>query len=54
VLRLLARGQVDKEIAVVLGISHRTVHHHKQSILAKLEVSTRGAAALFAIEQGLL
>jgi HD-GYP domain-containing protein (c-di-GMP phosphodiesterase class II) len=54
VLRLLARGQVDKEIAAALGISHRTVHHHNQSIFGKLEVSTRGAAALFAIEEGLL
>jgi HD-GYP domain-containing protein (c-di-GMP phosphodiesterase class II) len=54
VLRLLARGQVDKEIAAALGISHRTVHHHNESIFGKLEVSTRGAAALFAIEHGLL
>ena len=54
VLKLLARGQVDKEIAVALGISHRTVHHHNQSIFGKLEVTTRGAAALFAIEQGLV
>jgi HD-GYP domain-containing protein (c-di-GMP phosphodiesterase class II) len=53
VLRLLARGQVDKEIAAALGISHRTVHHHNQSIFAKLGVSTRGAAALFAVEHGL-
>jgi HD-GYP domain-containing protein (c-di-GMP phosphodiesterase class II) len=54
VLRLLARGHVDKEIAAELGISHRTVHHHNQSIFGKLEVTTRGAAALFAIEHGLL
>lgn len=54
VLKLMARGQVDKEIATALGISHRTVHHHNQSIFGKLQVSTRGAAALFAIEQGLL
>jgi HD-GYP domain-containing protein (c-di-GMP phosphodiesterase class II) len=54
VLRLLARGKVDKEIAVALGISHRTVHHHNQSIFGKLQVSTRGAAALFAIEHSLL
>jgi HD-GYP domain-containing protein (c-di-GMP phosphodiesterase class II) len=54
VLRLVARGQVDKEIAAALGISHRTVHHHNQSIFGKLEVTTRGAAALYAIEQGLL
>jgi HD-GYP domain-containing protein (c-di-GMP phosphodiesterase class II) len=54
VLRLLARGQVDKEIAAALNISPRTVHHHNQSIFGKLEVTTRGAAALFAIENGLL
>jgi HD-GYP domain-containing protein (c-di-GMP phosphodiesterase class II) len=54
ILRLLARGLVDKEIAARLGISHRTVHHHNQSIFAKIGVSTRGAAALFAIEKGLV
>ena len=54
VLRLLARGHVDKEIATSLGISHRTVHHHNQSIFAKLEVKTRGAAALAAMECGVI
>ena len=53
-LRLLARGRVDKEIATTLGISHRTVHHHNQSIFAKIGVSTRGAAALFASENSLI
>ncbi len=54
VLRLLARGLVDKEIAQALGISHRTVHHHNQSIFGKIGVATRGAAALFAIENNLV
>lgn len=54
VLRLLARGLVDKEIAARLGISHRTVHHHNQALFQKIGVTTRGAAALFAIENGLL
>jgi putative nucleotidyltransferase with HDIG domain len=54
VLRLLARGLVDKEIAARLGISHRTVHHHNQALFQKLGVTTRGAAALFAVENGLL
>jgi HD-GYP domain-containing protein (c-di-GMP phosphodiesterase class II) len=54
VLKLLARGLVDKEIAQALGISHRTVHHHNQSIFAKIGVTTRGAAALFAVENNLL
>ena len=54
VLRLMARGHVDKEIAAELGISHRTVQNHNQNIFGKLGVTTRGAAALFAIEQGLV
>jgi HD-GYP domain-containing protein (c-di-GMP phosphodiesterase class II) len=54
ILQLLARGLVDKEIAAQLGISHRTVHHHNQSIFGKIGVSTRGAAALFAMEKGLV
>ncbi|HVZ75549.1 MAG TPA: HD domain-containing phosphohydrolase [Polyangia bacterium] len=54
VLRLLARGLVDKEIAECLGISHRTVHHHNQALYQKIGVTTRGAAALFAVENGLL
>ncbi len=54
VLRLLARGLVDKEIAAELRISHRTVHHHNQSLFQKLGVTTRMAAALFAIENRLL
>ncbi len=54
ILKLLARGLVDKEIAAQLGISHRTVHHHNESIFGKIGVSTRGAAALFAMEKGLV
>jgi HD-GYP domain-containing protein (c-di-GMP phosphodiesterase class II) len=54
VLRLLARGLVDKEIARTLGISHRTVHHHNESIFGKIGVTTRGAAALFATENSLV
>jgi DNA-binding NarL/FixJ family response regulator len=54
VLRLLARGLVDKDIAAKLGISHRTVHHHNQSIFQKIGVTTRAAAVLFAAENGLL
>jgi hypothetical protein len=36
------------------GVSHRTVHHHDQSIFGKLGVTTRGAAALYAVEHDLL
>jgi DNA-binding NarL/FixJ family response regulator len=45
VLRLLARGMTDREIADALFISHRTVNAHVASILGKLGVSTRREAA---------
>ena len=54
VLRLLARGQTNKQIASRLGISPRTAQHHVIHIYQKIEVSSRAAAALFATENGLL
>ncbi len=54
VLRLLARGLTNKEIAKALGISDRTVQHHTIHVYEKLEVDTRAGATLKASEQGLL
>jgi HD-GYP domain-containing protein (c-di-GMP phosphodiesterase class II) len=54
VLRLLARGQSNKEIASTLSISPRTAQHHVIHIYQKIERSSRAGAALFATEQGLL
>ena len=54
VLRLVARGRSNKEIAVALDISPRTVQHHVEHVYGKIEVSSRAAAALFATENGLL
>jgi len=54
VLRLVARGLTDKEVASNLGISHRTVHHHNKHAYDKIGVSTRAAAALFLVENDLL
>jgi HD-GYP domain-containing protein (c-di-GMP phosphodiesterase class II) len=54
VLRLLARGLPDKEIARALVVSARTVHHHVEHIYNKLGVSTRAAATLFAMQHELL
>lgn len=54
VLRLVARGQSNKEIARALGISARTAQHHVIHIYAKIGVSSRAAAALFAVENGVL
>jgi DNA-binding NarL/FixJ family response regulator len=54
VLRLIARGQTNKEIARSLGISDRTVQHHSIHIYEKLGVNTRAAATLLAVRSGLV
>ncbi|MCU0636752.1 MAG: LuxR C-terminal-related transcriptional regulator [Gemmatimonadaceae bacterium] len=54
VLRLVATGRTNKEIATTLGISARTVGHHLAHCYARLGVSTRAGAALVAMERGLL
>lgn len=54
VLRLLARGLTNKQTAQRLAISPKTVGRHVESIYSKIGASTRGAAALFAVEHGLL
>ena len=45
ILRWIANGKTNREIAVILGSKHRTVDYHVQEILGKLEVSTRTQAA---------
>jgi DNA-binding CsgD family transcriptional regulator/tetratricopeptide (TPR) repeat protein len=54
VLRLVASGQSNREIATGLVISERTVARHVQNIFAKLGVSSRAAASVFAVEHELL
>ena len=53
ILRGIARGQSNKEIARALGIAETTVKIHVQHILRKLEVSSRVHAAVIAVEVGL-
>lgn len=54
VLRLLAEGQANKEIARQLQIGEKTVKTHVSNILAKLEVRSRTQAALYAVQIGLV
>jgi HD-GYP domain-containing protein (c-di-GMP phosphodiesterase class II) len=54
VLRLVARGLSNREVAETLVVSRRTAEHHVQHIYAKIGVSTRAGAALFAMEHALL
>jgi DNA-binding CsgD family transcriptional regulator/tetratricopeptide (TPR) repeat protein len=53
VLALLAEGLPDKEISRRLFISERTVHHHVSSVLSKIGVSSRTAAARQAAAMGI-
>lgn len=54
VLRHIAEGAADKQIAKALGISSYTVNKHVASILAKMHVSSRTAAGVRALREGLL
>jgi DNA-binding CsgD family transcriptional regulator len=54
VLRLVAAGDSNREIAATLVISEHTVARHLQSIFRKLGVSSRTAAGAFAFEHGLV
>jgi predicted ATPase/DNA-binding CsgD family transcriptional regulator/transcriptional regulator with XRE-family HTH domain len=53
VLRLVAEGLTNSQIAEQLIVSPRTVHAHLRAIYGKLEVGNRSAATRFAIEHGL-
>jgi two-component system, NarL family, response regulator LiaR len=54
VLRLLARGKANKQIATSLFVSEKTVKAHVSSILMKLGVHSRTQAALHAVRTGLV
>jgi DNA-binding NarL/FixJ family response regulator len=54
VLKLLAKGQANKEIARELAIGEKTVKTHVSSILAKLGVQSRTQAVLHAMKAGLI
>jgi DNA-binding NarL/FixJ family response regulator len=54
VLRLVAAGRSNKQIASELGISRRTVESHRESLMRKLGIRTVAGLTRFALEQGLL
>lgn len=52
VLSYVTKGMSNKDIGVILEISHQTVKNHVTSILRKLNVEDRTQAALFALQRG--
>jgi DNA-binding NarL/FixJ family response regulator len=54
VLRLVAAGKTNRDIAVELVISEHTVARHLQNLFAKIDVSSRAAATAYAYEHDLM
>ena len=50
----IARGRTNKEIAAELGISHRTVETHRESLMRKLQIRTVAELTRLAIESGII
>jgi DNA-binding NarL/FixJ family response regulator len=54
VLLGIARGRTNKEIAAELGISHRTVETHRESLMRKLQIRTVAELTRFALGAGIM
>jgi DNA-binding NarL/FixJ family response regulator len=54
VLRLVACGKTDRQVAEALYISHRTAEWHVRNVLGKLGAANRAEAAALATRDGLL
>ena len=54
VLRLVASGISNKEIAARLHLSEKTVARHLSNIFTKIDVGSRSAATAFAFERGMV
>jgi NarL family two-component system response regulator LiaR len=53
ILRLLAQGSSNQEIAVSLGVSEKTVRNRLSEIFSKLRLNNRTQAALYALREGI-
>jgi DNA-binding NarL/FixJ family response regulator len=54
VIRALARGKSDRQIAHTLGISEKTVNNHTSNIYRKLHIFDRTQAVIYAVREGVI
>jgi len=54
VLKLMAEGHTNKEIADILVISHKTVEGHKTNLMAKLDIHNRTELVKYALRKGII
>jgi DNA-binding NarL/FixJ family response regulator len=54
VIRALARGKSDRQIAHALGISEKTVNNHTSNIYRKLHLFDRTQAVIYAVREGII
>jgi DNA-binding NarL/FixJ family response regulator len=54
VLRLVAKGYINKEIAAQLGISVKTIESHKTNLMEKLDLKSRAEIVRYALSKGWL
>ena len=54
VLQLIAEGKATKEVAAILGISHKTAESHRTRIMAKLDIHETATLVRYAVRRGLV
>lgn len=54
IIQHVARGQLDKELAFELGITHGTARKHLQAVREKLNLRNRVEVTLYAIREGIV
>jgi DNA-binding NarL/FixJ family response regulator len=54
VLRLLAEGYANRDIAIALNVAHKTVKNHVSNILSKLQTTSRTQAVIHALRRGIV
>ena len=54
ILQLIAEGKANKQVAVELGISHKTVEKHREHLMRKLHIHDTAGHTRYAIAEGII